>query len=33
MVPVEFKQFTRLFLQGSDDEARDLSEFVAWQSD
>lgn len=29
VVPVDFKKLVRLFLQDSDDEARDLSEFVA----
>ena len=29
VVPVELKKLVRLFLQGSDDEARSLSEFVA----
>lgn len=28
MVPVEFKRFTRLFLQGSHETAKDLSEFI-----
>jgi hypothetical protein len=28
MVPVEFKRFTRLFLQGSHETAKDMPEFI-----
>jgi hypothetical protein len=28
MVPTEFKRFTRLFLQGSHERAKDMPEFI-----
>ncbi len=28
MVPIEFKRFTRLFLQGSHETAKDMPEFI-----